>query len=235
MWLNNFTFNETYAAYYGDVDSNDFHHHAVTQIVVSSEKPIHLHSTTNASQVGQGFIVHPLVVHKIECLSSVSMIYLEPQSAIRFNAQNNYGMEGIEQLPKSLVSGTNIVQEPMYWVNHFMALQQHIRSPLDHRLVLVFDFLNADPAKNTISAAANMIALSETRLRSLVKDQVGIPLVTWLLWRKLNKSVNALIQGATLVESAMIGGFSDQAHFTRTMKRMLGITPRVAAKVLNQE
>jgi len=205
MWLNNFTFNETYAAYYGDVDNNGFHHHAATQIVVSSEKPIHLHSTTNASQVGQGFIVHPLVVHKIECLSSV------------------------------MVSGRNIVQEQMYRVNHVMAPQQHIRSPLDHRLVLVFDFLNADPAKNTISAAANMIALSETRLRSLVKDQVGIPLVTWLLWRKLNKSINALIQGATLAESAMIGGFSDQAHFTRTMKRMLGITPRVAAKVLNQE
>jgi len=235
MWSNNFTFNETYAAYYGDIDSNDFHHHAATQIVVSSEKPIHIHSTTNASQVGQGFIIHPLVDHKIECLSSVSMIYLEPQSAIRFNAQNNYGMEGVEQLPKSLVSSINIIQEPMYWVKQFMTHQQDIPSPLDHRIVLVLDFLNADPTKNTISAGANMIGLSETRLRSLVKDQVGIPLVTWLLWRKLNKSVNALIQGATLVDSAMIGGFSDQAHFTRTMKRMLGITPRVAAKVLSQE
>jgi len=235
VWSNNFTFKESYATYSGCVDDNDFHHHAITQIVISTGQPVKLYSDKSTLQIAKGFIIPPLLMHKIECLSAVEMVYLEPIFATKLQNPNSRAVAPLEFLSDSLMSLLKHEQDPRLLLKQLALNQAHTSSSLDARLVLVFDFLKADPANHSISAAAKLIGLSEPRLRSLVRDQVGVPLVTWLLWRKLHKSINALIQGANLIDAAIDGGFSDQAHFNRTMKRMLGITPRMAAKIVSQE
>ena len=182
-----------------------------------------------------GFIIPPLLMHKIECPSAVEMVYLEPLFATKLEILNSRAIAPLEPLSDSLMSLLKHEQAPRLLLKHLALKQVHTHSSLDARLVSVFDFLKADPANRSISAAAKLVGLSEPRLRSLVRDQVGVPLVTWLLWRKLHKSTNALIQGVSLIDAAIDGGFSDQAHFNRTMKRMLGITPQMAVKAVSQE
>jgi AraC-like DNA-binding protein len=54
----------------------------------------------------------------------------------------------------------------------------------------------------------------------------------WLLWRKLEQAALAISTGASLAEAAHAGGFADQPHFSRTMRRMFGLTPGAAAIAL---
>ena len=79
----------------------------------------------------------------------------------------------------------------------------------------------------SISEVASQCHVSDSRLRALAREQIRLPISTWLLWRKLEKAFCEIAAGASLVDAAMRGGFADQAHLTRTMKRMLGITPKV--------
>jgi AraC-like DNA-binding protein len=40
--------------------------------------------------------------------------------------------------------------------------------------------------------------------------------------------------GASLAEAAYAGGFADQAHYTRAMRKMFGITPKSASLILRR-
>jgi AraC-like DNA-binding protein len=47
----------------------------------------------------------------------------------------------------------------------------------------------------------------------------------YALMRRLDVAREQLAQGRPLVEVAIVAGFADQAHFTRTFKATFGITP----------
>lgn len=83
-----------------------------------------------------------------------------------------------------------------------------------------------------MAEAAREVGLSASRLRSLAREALGAPLSRWMLWRKLERSLRAVAGGARLVDAAAEGAFSDQAHLARTMRRMFGVTPREASRVL---
>lgn len=232
-WSNNFTFNEMYASYYGGVDSTEFHHHAAIQIVFSLQDPVRVLLKTGTLLSGKGFLIRPLVDHKIECDSDVAMIYLEPQALITFAVLEYVGLDDIEPLTEYLLSKIDIKKEQNHWMDNLIVTRSPKLELPDQRLAHALELLQTDPGGISISFAAKKVGISESRLRTLVRKQIGVPISTWLIWRKLNRSAIELMSGATLAEAAMTGGFSDQAHFTRTMKRMFGITPRVAAKALD--
>ncbi len=81
-----------------------------------------------------------------------------------------------------------------------------------------------------LESSARHVGISASRLRTLAREQLGVSLSTWMLWRKLERAARAVLDGEPLARAAALGGFSDQAHFTRTMRRMFGVTPRAATR-----
>ena len=69
--------------------------------------------------------------------------------------------------------------------------------------------------------------LSPSRYAHLFTTEVGLPFRRYLLWRKLNRSMQAFGRGATLTDAAFEAGFADSAHLTRTFHQMFGIPPSV--------
>jgi AraC-like DNA-binding protein len=72
---------------------------------------------------------------------------------------------------------------------------------------------------------AQEVGLSASRLACLFKQEMGMPIRHYRLWRRLYQAIVHLSQGASLTEAALASGFSDSSHFSRTYVQLLGIQP----------
>nr|WP_225953685.1 helix-turn-helix domain-containing protein [Kibdelosporangium phytohabitans] len=79
---------------------------------------------------------------------------------------------------------------------------------------------------------AAAVGLSPQRLRALARQQLGMPLTRWRVWARLRRAAEALRDGQSLVDAAVTAGFADQAHLTRQMREMMGITPAAVLPIL---
>ena len=57
------------------------------------------------------------------------------------------------------------------------------------------------------------------------KKHFGVPPYTFLLYFRINRAIDFLKQGYCPAETAYCCGFTDQSHLTRTMRRLVGLTP----------
>jgi AraC-like DNA-binding protein len=96
----------------------------------------------------------------------------------------------------------------------------------DDRVRQVMALLVAGGAeKPTIAQLARQIFLSESRLRSLFKQQTGVPLHRYILWSSLVRGVQMMVNGGTVAEAALAAGFTDTSHFHKTLLQMFGVNP----------
>lgn len=98
---------------------------------------------------------------------------------------------------------------------------------LDARLAAALRCLEADTSSAAVARTAGVVGLSTSRLRALSIQELGTPLASWVLWRKLERAGKNLMGGAGFAAAAHGAGFADQAHFTRTMRKVFGITSRM--------
>jgi transcriptional regulator GlxA family with amidase domain len=70
---------------------------------------------------------------------------------------------------------------------------------------------------------AEVIELSPGRMRHLFVQHTGLPFRTYLLWLRLVRAVEIFAVGHSLTDAAHGAGFADQAHLSRTFRRMFGI------------
>ncbi|ESK57206.1 helix-turn-helix transcriptional regulator [Acinetobacter tjernbergiae] len=77
----------------------------------------------------------------------------------------------------------------------------------------------------TIADVALQVGLSESRLMHLFSQQLGLSMRQYILWLRIRYAIKLWMEGKTLIEIAVESGFSDQAHFTRTLRRMVDFAP----------
>lgn len=92
---------------------------------------------------------------------------------------------------------------------------------------LVSEYIDANLDRVvSLKEVAGVIHLSPFYLNRLFQKEMGVPPYTYLLQKRIKKSMDLLIKTGSIAETTHDLGFSDQSHFTRFFKLNIGITPK---------
>jgi AraC family transcriptional regulator len=100
------------------------------------------------------------------------------------------------------------------------------REPYDPRVLAAVEYIRqrVDQAVS-LPEVAQVAKLSPDRFRHLFVQETGMPLRTYVLWRRLLHVWTLLSGGETLSSAAHAAGFADSAHLSRTARTMFGLPP----------
>ncbi|ESQ91945.1 hypothetical protein ABAC460_03340 [Asticcacaulis sp. AC460] len=216
---------------------SDLHAHHAIQIAFGIDAPISLRTDTNETWTPHtGAIIRPDVAH--EYLASgnlVANLFLEPESHL--------GRSLLERFPNPISPTTQHLTENLvrlfredapdealtHETQNIFADLAGLRTPThptDPRILRLIDWIHAHIDEQlTLPAAAAHIRLSESRLRHLFVTETGVAFRPFVLWARVKRAIELGFSGTSWTQAAMGANFADQAHLTRTCRRMFGIVP----------
>ncbi|MEU6430113.1 AraC family transcriptional regulator [Microbispora sp. NPDC046973] len=208
-----------YALYQGPSWDSGFHRHAAFQIVIAVEGEAAMVDASGVCHRAVALVVPPMVPHRMLATTDVRVFFVEPQCAFADRLRERRG-PGISAAPELRELGGDDVR----------LAGARPSGELDPRLLAAMDALADGPV--SMPDLATRVDMSPQRLRGLARSQLGMPLTRWRVWGQLRRTVEALRAGRSLAEAAAVSGFADQAHLTRWMREMMGLTPAVVLPVL---
>ena len=82
----------------------------------------------------------------------------------------------------------------------------------------------------TLAELAELIGCTDFHLIRLFRAATGVSPHTYLVQLRLEHARKLLAAGSSIVDAALLSGFSDQSHLTRYFKARFGITPGMYRK-----
>lgn len=82
------------------------------------------------------------------------------------------------------------------------------------------------PESISLQSLAELADSSPYHLLRLFSDIVGIPPHVYQQQIRLRSAKQRLSEGGSIADAALETGFADQSHFSKTFKKMVGITPK---------
>jgi len=232
MWSGGFEFGTLWASYLGPAGENTAHAHVAVQVAIGIETDPCIELQGTGMLAGPVLVVGPRVPHRLTpSARPLGLLYVAPQAPLASALLAAIRPATAAALPARLAAAVHGVG-PSLWAVALQVAVGAAAPALDARLAAALHDATGHAGPGAIGRAAAAAGLSESRLRALARRQLHAPLSQWLLWHKLERAARAVAAGAGLAAAAAEGGFADQAHFTRTMKRMFGVTPAAAAAAL---
>ncbi|KQW46569.1 MULTISPECIES: helix-turn-helix domain-containing protein [unclassified Roseateles] len=223
-WQGEFAFGDAWLVYRGASADNRCHSHAAVQLVAAAD------ALTVIDDAGQaftscGWAIRSGVRHRLEPSAALTLLLADPQSRLAAAVLALLPRAPMAPLPPALVA-TLAAASPLADLPALLARQLPLGVGfVDPRLAAALAYLDHHAGGNAVAAAAEHGGLSPSRLRALAQAQFGVPMSKLLLWKKVRKAGLAMAGGASLVDAALAAGFADQAHLTRTMTEVVGLTP----------
>jgi len=228
------SFGDFWVGYIGPVDAQTAHSHVAIQLAIGLDRDIVIDVAEHA-YTGRGVIVGLEVEHKaMGDDGHWACLYIHPDAPL--------GRALTARLAgrRAALADADILDcfRAAAGLDEFVeSLSAMLTNPevLDTRLHDALDLLRQDRSgPGAVARAARAVGLSDSRLRYFASTQMGPPLSQWIILRKLERASRAMACGAGLTDAAADGGFSDQAHLSRMMRRMVGMTPGAAAVFLRE-
>jgi AraC-like DNA-binding protein len=233
-WCGVFAFGQSMVVFRGRTADNTLHAHASVQLSIAQTGNLTILDANGLAHTAQGLITRSGHPHRLQPAEAMTLVLIEPHLPLANALLSAAGDAGTSPLAPAL---TQSLQKANSLHDCLATLSKltPINSPaLDPRIAQALVWLLSATASDAIAQAAAMCGVSDSRLRALARNSLGTSLSQWLTWRKLETSGRAMVAGASLAEAAYAGGFADQAHFTRTMRKVLGITPKSAAQIVRR-
>ena len=212
-WPGTLEIGEFSARWRGAVGDSVTHSHFAAQAVFAAPSA----SVEHAGAVIEAptLLIEPNVPHRLRPRPLADLYFVEPTR----HAVLPELVAAISAGPYRLVSQPSGIA---FWEG-WLAKEEPAQR--DRRLIdamwLLDSQLETGPVR--LAALAGAAGLSPDRFRHLFVEQLGIPLRRYILWRRMRLAAQRLAAGENETEAAHGGGFSDAAHFARTIKHMFGV------------
>ncbi|RJQ48713.1 MAG: AraC family transcriptional regulator [Desulfobacteraceae bacterium] len=141
----------------------------------------------------------------------------------------------IQKLHRTLeTSVSTLERETQFLLVIGQLISRHVRNRFqpketgrDHRAVIrIKDYIHACSTENiSLHQLADLAGLSPYYLTRLFTRIEGLPPHAYLTQVRIGRAKAFIRQGMSLSEVAVAAGFTDQSHFTRHFKRLVGVTP----------
>ncbi|MBA4407785.1 hypothetical protein C0389_10955 [bacterium] len=233
--------------YIGNSIITNIHEHHALQIAISEEKPFMMRIANGKWKIFRSLIINSDQPH--ECVLQNGRVYflsLDPESISakrikeKFLVGTNFSsipqdlltpyIKMIQEQFSHKINCTKISKATDNFINTLVDSSVNIKQ-VDDRISAVIGVLkNALDSKIKLKHLAEKVFLSETRLVHLFKEQTGIPIRKYLLWQRINIAVKEISAGKNFTNAAHTAGFFDSPHFSKTFKRMFGISPTAFLK-----
>ena len=218
-----------------------FHaHHAIQVTLGLSGGPVRFCRPGQAWASYTAAIVAAHASHAFEARGElVALVFAEPESLEGRALRERYP-EGVTSLDAGIFSEHADRLAALYAQNasdeelascaravtaRLSSTQPSSARPIDKRIARAIDILHERLADAVaMSEIAEAVHLSPERFRHLFLQETGIRFRPYVLWLRMEVAVALYGAGSNLTEASHAGGFADSAHFSRTFKRMFGVT-----------
>lgn len=228
-------------AFIGNQVNATEHAHCVLQIFLSLNEPLEV--TVNGEQInGKCILVNKNARHIFSCDNQIRLsILIEPSSNFATELiqkiDSDYlifdnDIDRLQQKAAALID-TNDRQRYIEFIQDFAEYLGVKRNSgiLDERITALLEILqNCDCYDHTIENFAKSVCLSSSRLSHLFREQIGVPLKSYILFHQLEKAFTALLNGTNITDAAMLAGFDSPSHFAATVKKWMGMPVSVSIK-----
>jgi AraC family transcriptional regulator len=168
--------------------------------------------------------------------NNVALLYLDPETTLARRVAQLYmgcgifpvrpaALRGLLSRWSGLSAGTPTAHLCEELVDALVP-EGDVLTQLDSRVASAVELLRCAPDRRLpLAELAAAVGLSPSRFAHLFRAHTGLPVRRYLLWLRLGDALQQLTQGVSLTTAAHAAGFADSAHFSRTFRAMLGITP----------
>ena len=138
-----------------------------------------------------------------------------------FAVFENDNLSALQSKAKELIAASDKEQWQAFMRDFKLYLGIEPREqPLDERITELLSLLKqCDCYDHTF---AKQVSLSPSRLSHLFREQVGVPLKSYVVLHQTEKAFAALLGGASITDAAMLAGFDSPSHFAATVKKLMG-------------
>jgi len=217
---------------------SDSHKHHSVQLVMAIEGRLSIRRDSRDAWVSCGAaLVKADAAHQVDASrAQVLLVFVDPESELGA-ALTDKVRAAIMPIADRVVARwrrqlgdaatlTSARVEP--WVKR--SLLSARRTPRLHpKLRRVLEVIRDDIGMNrrlSLQRLAAVAGLSESRFMHIFTASIGVPPRPYILWLRVQRACGELMRGATATEAAHRSGFADGAHLSRTVRRMMGTTPR---------
>lgn len=219
------------------------HKHWVMQLFLSIEKNLEIGVENNTISC-RCIVINRNILHSFSTGNSVYLTMIivptsdlaiqleERMGGMEYYIFDNQDIEYIQNLLFYLSDSDELreYREFMTQLYKFLRLKEQSKI-YDNRINdLLYEIEQCNCDTHSIASFADKVALSSSRLSHLFKEQIGIPLKSYIQFHQMQTAFLALLNGKNITEAAMLAGFDSPSHFAAVTKKMMGMSASISVK-----